>query len=75
LISIPLGLLLGSLGFFSSRWFAIPMFIPMVIDAETQRAGKRHSNNYLRMITGFCFGLGLGFFIYTWITSDIRFLD
>jgi len=68
------GVLLGALGIFMTRWFILPFFAPMLIDAETQRVGVRYSNNLLRMITGILFGAGMGLFIYLWIVNDIRML-
>lgn len=73
-VALPIGVLLGVLDIFMTRWFVLPFFVPMLIDAETQRIGKRYSNNVLRMITGILFGAGMGLFIYLWIVNDIRML-
>jgi len=36
------------------------MIIPTFIDGLTQFSGLRESNNFLRVLTGFFAGLGLG---------------
>ncbi len=74
LISIPIGVVLGLTGIFTSRWVVIPLFIPMLIDAETQRYGKRFSNNTMRLFTGILFGIGIGIYFCLWLVNDIGIL-
>ena len=65
LCSRDLGILFGSIlgevlyfsGVFVNSFFLILLALPMVVDGGTQFFGWRESNNYLRLITGFMFGV------------------
>jgi len=43
---------------------SIVFVIPLLIDGITQAIGLRHSDNLLRFVTGFLFGLGIGSIFY-----------
>jgi len=43
--------------------FTILFIFPCILDSLTQELGFRISNNNLRFITGFLFGMGIVFFI------------
>ncbi len=71
LCSRDLGILFGYIagfivlfaGFTLSFPLALLLMAPMIIDGTTQLFGKRESNNYLRLVTGFLFGFSLSLFI------------
>lgn len=46
-------------------WISLVLSIPMIIDGYTQLWKWRESNNTLRFLTGFLFGLGQALFIST----------
>ena len=45
--------------------FAIILATPLLIDWGTQKVGIRESNNYLRVFTGFLFGIGFSLLQFT----------
>lgn len=70
-----IGLSIGCLGYFSSRWIGIMFLIPLLIDAGTQQMGCRTSNNALRVVTGLLGGMGVGIFLLLWCAGDITLLQ
>ena len=45
-------------------YFGVAACIPLVIDGVTQNLGYRTSNNFLRLISGILFGLGMTGILY-----------
>lgn len=54
-----IGILLAISGFFLNVFFSIIFLLPLIIDGLYQATGKKESTNFVRLITGFLFGLGL----------------
>lgn len=74
LLGLPIGLWIGYSHLFSSRWCGFIFLMPLFIDSGTQELGLRKSNNYLRLITGFWGGIGIGIFFLLWLLRDIHIL-
>jgi len=74
ILGLPVGLLAGCFGHFVSRWYGVFFWIPLLIDFGSQEAGCRDSNNFLRILTGYLAGIGLGLFLLLWILEDLRLL-
>ena len=53
-----LGLVLNQFNFFIPLFFSLILLIPLLIDGFSQAFQMRESNNRLRVVTGFLFGLG-----------------
>ncbi|NDW17348.1 DUF2085 domain-containing protein [Dysgonomonas sp. 216] len=51
---IPFAFSLISINF----WFSCLLLLPTVVDGLTQAYCKRESNNFIRVTTGFCAGIG-----------------
>jgi uncharacterized membrane protein len=68
-----LGILIGGIiGLILVIWqykidlvLSILLLVPLIIDGFLQALNYHQSNNYLRFITGFLFGIGLQFFMGT----------
>ena len=45
--------------------WSVLLILPLIIDGFSQALKYRESNNVIRLITGFLFGLGLQFFLST----------
>jgi uncharacterized membrane protein len=73
-MGLPLGLWIGCLQLFSSRWIGVIFLVPLLIDSGTQELGRRESNNCLRLITGFIGGIGMGIFFILWCLRDMRII-
>jgi uncharacterized membrane protein len=77
-LGIILGMLVGiaiaPFGLLHVRWYALVLTIPLFIDGGTQQMGLRVSNNFLRLITGLFFGVGMGLFVVLWVLRDIAVL-
>jgi uncharacterized membrane protein len=48
--------------------WSVLLILPLIIDGFLQALQYRESNNTLRLITGFLFGVGLQFFLATFIS-------
>ena len=59
LIGGTLGLILNQFNFFIPLVFSLVLLTPLLIDGFSQAFQRRESNNRLRVVTGFLFGLGL----------------
>lgn len=55
------GILLKLLGYYIPYIFILLFAIPLLIDGISQFIGLRMSNNYLRIVTGFLFGISIYF--------------
>ncbi|MEI7999021.1 MAG: DUF2085 domain-containing protein [Candidatus Omnitrophota bacterium] len=71
ILGLPVGIAIASLGFLHIRWYALILTVPLFIDGGTQQMGMRVSNNLLRLMTGWLFGVGMGLFVILWILRDI----
>ena len=54
-----LGIILTKFNIFFSPIIGSILIVPMLIDGFSQNLNFRMSNNYLRLISGFLFGIGL----------------
>jgi len=61
------GYLLIPIGLFLSievpLWLSVALAFPLLVDGFTQKWGWRKSNNTIRCVTGFSFGVGQSFFV------------
>ena len=75
-VGIVVGLFLTGFGAitFDTKWEALMLVIPLLIDAGTQEAKLRVSNNLLRLATGFFGGVGGLLFLASWIKQDLGVL-
>ena len=49
---------------FTDNWLlGVFLILPLILDGFSQLFGIRESNNYVRLITGFLFSIGLGMII------------
>ena len=75
ILGLPLGIAITPMGLIHNRWYALFLIIPLLVDGGTQQMGLRNSNNSLRMLTGWLFGVGMGLFVVLWILRDIAVMQ
>jgi uncharacterized membrane protein len=54
-------LVLAALGIAPPPWADVILMVPLVADGVSQSLGWRESTNWLRLITGMLFGMGMAF--------------
>jgi len=54
---------------------AFLLVIPLILDGTSQALGLRESTNALRIFTGFCLSLGIVFYLYPKLKTEIKEVD